>query len=236
MDMLTRKLLTGAATLLVAITLLSLPAAAQSISVHAAPRFEPTPNALEELPEDGRALYPMVVDLAIDGQFFCAGEVIVAVEVETVTHPAWAGMSLEPEDARTVLFDISGNNNGYSDSQEGPTAGLAWDTESAPPNHTHRYVVNVGEPEISGDSGDTCVPSFSNAPKSTGQAFLNITYPFADGGTDEEEVPCDQDPEQEHCLTDTGGANEGGDSPSIGAMVAIAALLGMVLLRRRQNE
>ncbi len=234
MDMMTRTLLTGTAVLVVATLLLALPAAAQtSISVHAAPRFEPAVNALEELPEDGRKDFALVVDLSIEGQFVCAQETQVVVEVLPVTHPEWAGMSLTSEDDRTVLFTIPmGNNNGYSDTQPGPTANLAWDTEDAPANHTHRYVINVEEPSLSGDSTD-CTPQISNAQTSVGQAFLNITYPHTDTG--EEEVPCDQDPEQPKCQTDNADPNEGGGSPGIGALVAVAAVVGVVLLRRRTD-
>lgn len=233
MDMMTRTLLTGTAVLVVATLLLAFPAAAQSISVHAAPRFEPAVDDLEELPEDARALYPLVADLVITGQFICAQETEVIVEFETVIHPAWAGMSLEPQDALTVSFTIPmGNNNGYQGTEDGPTAGIAWDPEDAPTNHTHRYVLNLAEPQLGSESVD-CQPSISNAPTTTGQAFLNITYPFADDGSDDE-VPCDQDPEQQKCQTDTADPNAGGDSPGIGALVTVAAVVGMVLLRRKR--
>lgn len=237
MDMLTKKILAGAAVLVAAMLLVATPAVAQSVTIHANIRFEPAVDAVEELPETGRADYPTMVSLRITGEnvvLVCPPDVQLAVEVQPVTHPDWAGMSLTPEDARTVIFDIpEGAHQGpemYSNELAGPTANLAWDIENAPANHTHRYQITLADPQVAGDSAD-CAPSLASAGTDKGQGHLNVTYPYANTG-DDEEVPCDQDPEQPKCKTETAGP-EGGDSPGLGALLAVAAIVGAVLWRRR---
>lgn len=185
-------------------------------------RWQPGNEAesTERLDDAGRGGADSDVGFRVVGDVVCGERAVYSVEVvlDNPDLPAWAGASLEPEDARRVEFALS--QGSHSDTpyryKAGPRLGIVWDMEEAPEQATYTYHVVADHARLVPESGE-CTPALSTRAQLHHAANLTALGPDApspdEGG-------------------DGGGTPDGSSPAPAPAAVLVVALLAAVRARR----